>query len=79
LVVSAAMQTGALMIMGALGSVHDQHPTVQRGIVGMLLVYSFAWSVGWAPLTYVISTELPSASQRENTLRVAYTVKLVME
>jgi SP family sugar:H+ symporter-like MFS transporter len=67
------------MTMGALGTIHDPSTMVRQGIVGMLLVYSFAWSVGWAPLTYVISAELPSPSQREKTLRVAYTIKLVIE
>jgi hypothetical protein len=65
--------------MGGLGTVHDQSALIRQGIVAMLLVYSFAWSIGWAPLTYVIGAELPSAPLREVTLQMAYTVKLVTE
>jgi SP family sugar:H+ symporter-like MFS transporter len=78
-IISAALQTASLMAMGALGTAHDQTIPVRRGIVGMLLIYSFAWSMGWAPLTYVLSAELPSPPLREKTLLIAYTLKLVTE
>jgi SP family sugar:H+ symporter-like MFS transporter len=67
------------MTMGGLGTAHHQTTSIRQGIVGMLLVYSFAWSVGWAPLTYVVSAELPSPPLREKTLLIAYTSKLVTE
>jgi hypothetical protein len=76
---SAVLQSGSLMTMGILGTLHDQTVLVRQGIVAMLLVYSFGWSVGWAPLTYVIGAELPSAPLRETTLQMAYTLKLVTE
>jgi MFS transporter, SP family, sugar:H+ symporter len=78
LVASAFLQTAALLTMGGLGTA-DSSVTAAKGIVAMLLLYSFGWSVGYAPLTYVIAAELPSPYLREYTLRVAYTVKLIME
>jgi hypothetical protein len=65
--------------MGSLGTLDQTRIPAKEGIVAMLLVYSFGWSVGSAPLTYVLSAELPSPALRENTVRVAYSVKLVIE
>lgn len=65
--------------MGGLGMSDAKNRTAKEGIVAMLMVYSFGWSLAWAPLVYVLGAELPSAPLREMTLRVAYTVKLVTE
>lgn len=89
LIASSFLQTAALMIMGGLGVLAHASDTAtgaaaastnyKAGIVAMLILYSFGWSVGYAPLAYVVATELPSPFLREYTLRVAYSVKLVME
>lgn len=89
LIASALLQTAALMIMGGLGVVAHASDTAQgaasasagakAGIVAMLMLYSFGWSFGYAPLAYVVAAELPSPFLREHTLRMAYSVKLVME
>jgi SP family sugar:H+ symporter-like MFS transporter len=67
------------MTMGALGTVANPSIPMRQGIVAMLLVFSFGYEIGWAPITYLISTEIPTPSMRENTLRFGYTVKLIME
>ncbi|KAJ6119565.1 hypothetical protein N7523_003845 [Penicillium sp. IBT 18751x] len=77
--VSSTMQTAFLMTMGGLGTADASNVDAKKGIVAMLLLYSFSWSLGWAPLTYVIGAELPSAPLREMTLQIAYTIKLVTE
>lgn len=76
---SGIIQVGSLMSMGALGVNSNPGLSERRGIVAMLLIFSFAYSLGWAPLPYLISTEIPSPHTREHTLRLAYTVKLVAE
>lgn len=76
---SGLLQVGALLAMGALGVHANPSLSERRGIVAMLLVFSFGYCVGWAPLTYLIAAEVPSPALREHTLRVAYTVKLVTE
>lgn len=73
------MQTAFLMTMGGLGTADASNIGAKKGIVAMLLLYSFSWSLGWAPLTYVIGAELPSAPLREMTLQIAYTLKLITE
>lgn len=89
LIASAFLQTASLMIMGGLGVVAHASDTAQgaasassgakAGIVAMLMLYSFGWSFGYAPLAYVVAAELPSPFLREYTLRMAYSVKLIME
>lgn len=76
---SALLQTAALLTMGGLGTADSTVTAAKVGIVAMLLLYSFGWSVGYAPLAYVLAAELPSPYLREYTLRVAYAVKLIME
>lgn len=78
MLISSVLEAGALLMMGALGTAGGDKST-KEGIVAMLLLYSFSWSLGWAPLTYVMGSELPAAPLREYTLQIAYTVKLVTE
>lgn len=77
--VSGFLETASLMTMGGLGTADPSNTAAKEGIVAMLLLYSFGWSLAWAPLVYVLGAELPSAGLREMTLRIAYTVKLVTE
>ncbi|KAJ5370675.1 sugar transport protein [Penicillium cataractarum] len=77
--VSSTMQTAALMTMGALGTAGSSNVSAKQGIVAMLVIYSFSWSLGWAPLVYVLGAELPSSPLREMTLQIAYFVKLITE
>lgn len=79
LIFSAFLQTAALLTMGGLGTSDSSITAAKSGIVAMLLLYDFGWSFGFAPLAYVVAAELPSPYLREYTLRVAYTVKLLME
>lgn len=67
------------MTMGALGVQSSPSGRLREGIVSTVLVFSFGYSVGWAPLTYLIGTEVPSPQKREHTLRFGYAVKPVME
>ncbi|OKL60827.1 hypothetical protein UA08_03813 [Talaromyces atroroseus] len=83
LITSAFVQTVALFTMGGLGtadpSTSSDSVSIKAGIVAMLLLFSFGWSFGYAPLAYVVAAEIPSPYLREYTLNVGYTVKLVME
>lgn len=76
---SSCLQTVFLMTMGALGTTDASNVSAKQGIVAMLVLYSFSWSLGWAPLVYVLGAELPSSPLREMTLQIAYTVKLVTD
>lgn len=67
------------MTMGGLGTADAGNESAKQGIVAMLMIFSFSWSLGWAPLTYVIGAELPSSPLREMTLQLAYLMKLLTE
>jgi hypothetical protein len=77
--VSSSLQTVFMMTMGALGTAAPSNTGAKKGIVAMLLLYSFSWSLGWAPIVYVLGAELPSPPLREMTLQIAYTIKLITE
>lgn len=83
LIISASLQTVSLLIMGGLGtadpSTSSDSEAVKAGIVAMLLLFSFGWCFGYAPLAFVVAADPPSPYLREYTLNVGHTVKLVME
>lgn len=69
--------------MGGLGtadpSTSSDSEAVKAGIVAMLLLFSFGWCFGYAPLAFVVAADPPSPYLREYTLNVGHMVKLVME
>ncbi|KAK4934884.1 hypothetical protein LTR10_023957 [Elasticomyces elasticus] len=78
LLFGAAVQTIALMTMGGLGMAKPVTAQYKIGIVSMLALMSAGFSVGWAPLTYVVTTDLPALRLRDYTLRVGFVVNVVM-
>lgn len=78
LLVGAAVQTGALMAMGGLGLASPITRSDKIGIISMLGLMGVGFSLGWAPLTYVVTTELPALRLRDHTLRLGFIVNVVM-
>ena len=74
---SLMLQVVKLVIVGVYGAANASVPAVKAGMLAIILLYSFGWSSGYAPLAYVVAAELPSPHLHEYTLRVGYTVKLV--
>lgn len=70
LLVGAVVQTAALMTMGALG-VHTPNYTEKSAIVAMLSLFMVGFNIGWAALTYVVTTEIPALRLRDNSQRIA--------
>jgi len=64
------------MTMGALGTIASPSTTVKSAIVAMLSVFLSGFAIGWAPLTYVVTTELPSLHLRDQSQRVASLVNV---
>lgn len=65
------------MTMGGLGTASSPSFEVKTGIVAMISVFAFGFSLGWAPLTYVVTTELPSLHLRDQSQRIASLVNVV--
>ncbi|KIX10583.1 uncharacterized protein Z518_01667 [Rhinocladiella mackenziei CBS 650.93] len=78
LLAGAAVQTAALMVMGGLGTADPVTDPLKIGIISMLALMTAGFSLGWAPLTYVVTTELPALRLRDYTLRVGFVVNVVM-
>ncbi|KAH6673458.1 general substrate transporter [Halenospora varia] len=78
LLAGAAIQTAALMTMGGLGTSSPVIYSEKIGIVSMISVMAFGFSIGWGPLTYVVSTELPALRLRDYTLRVGFVANVII-
>ncbi|KAH7394268.1 putative sugar transporter [Phaeosphaeria sp. MPI-PUGE-AT-0046c] len=78
LLIGAAVQTVALISMGSLGTPSVITPSLKIAIVAMLTLMSSGFSIGWAPLTYVVTTEIPALKLRDHTLRLGFFVNVVM-
>jgi SP family sugar:H+ symporter-like MFS transporter len=62
--------------MGGLGTTVNPSVAVKTAIVAMVTVFSVGFSLGWAPLTYVVTTELPALHLRDQTQRIASLVNV---
>lgn len=66
------------MTMGGLGTPKPVTPSYKIGIVSCLAVMGVSFSLAWAPLTYVVTTELPTLRLRDHSLRVGFVTNVIM-
>lgn len=73
LVISGTIiQIAGLITMGALGVQTPVPTSAKNGIVGCMFLFTAGFSLGWAPLTYVVITEVPSIKLRDKTQRFCF-------
>ncbi|KAJ3951634.1 hypothetical protein N0V92_011948 [Colletotrichum tropicale] len=77
LLVGAVLQFAAIVTMGSLGTVSDPSFAVKTGIVAMLTVFAASYVLAWAPLNYVVSTEIPALRLRDASQRTASMVNVL--
>lgn len=77
LLAGAGVQLAGLLAMGSLGTVVNPSAAVKTAIVAMLSIFAFGFALGWGPLTYVVTTEIPSLRLRDQSQRVASLVNIV--
>lgn len=70
LLIGAVVQSAALLTMGGLG-VHTPSYSQKSAVVAMLSFFTVGFNIGWAALTYVVTTEIPTLRLRDNSQRVA--------
>ncbi|KAJ8112649.1 hypothetical protein OPT61_g5023 [Boeremia exigua] len=63
----ALIQCGSLFTMGGLGTQANPSYAAKAGIVSMVTVFTVGFQIGWAPLSHVISAEIPSQRNRDAT------------
>lgn len=75
---SSAIMTVAMMTMGGLGigAVTDAR---KNGIIAMMALFPLGFSTGWAPLSYVVTTEISALRLRDLTSRVGFTTNVIMK
>jgi len=67
----------AIVTMGALGTVSNPSFGVKSGIVAMLTLFGSGFTFAFAPLNYVITTEIPALRLRDASQRTASIVNVV--
>lgn len=80
LFVSSAVMIAGLFAMGGIGTQPTPLSTAsKRGIMSMITIFGVGFSIGWAPLTYVVATEIPALRLREHTLRLGFLVNVIFK
>ncbi|KAM0292366.1 hypothetical protein ACHAPQ_008239 [Fusarium lateritium] len=77
LLTSAGWMFAAIITMGALGTVSNPSFGVKSGIVAMLTLFGSGFTFAFAPLNYVITTEIPALRLRDASQRTASIVNVV--
>lgn len=70
------IQVSAIMTMGGLGTIAKPTTAHKNAIVAMLTIFISGFVVGWAPITYVVTTEVPSLRLRDASQRTASIVNV---
>ncbi|KAF6841064.1 sugar transporter [Colletotrichum musicola] len=77
LMIGAVWQFAAIVTMGSLGTVPDPSFAVKTSIVAMLTVFAAGYVFAWAPLNYVVTTEIPALRLRDASQRTASMVNVL--
>lgn len=75
-----SIQIAALFVMGGLGASSSDPPAPFKvGIICMLTVFGFGFCAGWAPVSHILSAEIPSTRLRDMTYRTASAVNIIIQ
>ncbi|KAJ5119510.1 hypothetical protein N7448_010179 [Penicillium atrosanguineum] len=75
-IAGSMVQIAALFTMGGLGTASPITKQESAGIASMIAVFAVGFGLGWGPLTYVVVTELPALSLRDQSQRVSALVNI---
>ncbi|RMJ17677.1 hypothetical protein CDV36_002658 [Fusarium kuroshium] len=73
---SAGWMFSAIVTMGALGTVTNPSFGIKSGIVAMLTLFGSGFTFAFAPLNYVVTTEIPALRLRDASQRTASIVNV---
>lgn len=71
------MQAPWLFAVAYLGSKANPSPEDSKALVASVLLFNFFFSGTWAPVAYIIASEIGTGSLREKTMAFASTVNVV--
>lgn len=75
--IGGGIQCAALLTMGGLGTITPATDQINIAIVSMMVIYLAGFTFGWAPVVYILTSELPSARLRDITFRSGSVVNVV--
>lgn len=76
---SSFCMCSALVTMGGLGVQEPVTTERMKGVIGLMIVFGCSFSLGWGPMTYVVTTEVTSLRLRDLTSRVGFFVNVVFK
>ncbi|ODQ73395.1 hypothetical protein LIPSTDRAFT_104968 [Lipomyces starkeyi NRRL Y-11557] len=76
LFIGGMLQFAAILSMGSLGTQKETLQT-KTGIVALLVIFAGCYVFSWAPMAYVISSEVPALRLRDATQRTAGVANIV--
>ncbi|KAL4779739.1 general substrate transporter [Aspergillus varians] len=76
LMFSSVMMLLALVAMGGLGVNEPVTTPRMKGVIALMVIFGAAFGSGWAPLTYVVVTEVTSMRLRDYTSRLGFAVNV---
>ncbi|KAF5027092.1 hypothetical protein F66182_804 [Fusarium sp. NRRL 66182] len=68
----------AMITMGSIGVETPVDDGRKRGILAMMGLFACGFAMGWAPLSYVVTTEISALRLRDLTSRVGFTANVIM-
>ena len=71
------LQALFLFLMGGFGSANLLTDGMKTGIIVGMMLYGVAFSLSWAPLTYVVVTEVSALRLRDKTQRVSASANIL--
>lgn len=71
MIMGAAIQMFALYIMGGLGTRENPSFPVRQAITAMVSLFGIGFTLGWAPLSHVVTAEIPTTRLRDVTYATA--------
>ncbi|OOQ90959.1 putative sugar transporter [Penicillium brasilianum] len=72
------VQAAALFTMGGLGTARTTTRPESTAIASMVAIFGVGFGMGWAPLTYVVVTELPALSLRDHSQRISFLTNIAV-
>ncbi|KAH8883538.1 sugar transporter [Thozetella sp. PMI_491] len=79
LLISAIIQCASIMTVGGLGLIANPSSEVKIAIVAMVTVFGCGFILAWAPLTYVVTTEIAPLRLRDVTQRTGAIVNVFFQ
>jgi sugar porter (SP) family MFS transporter len=77
LLIGSVVMTTFLFVLGGLGTIAVPNDTQKSGIVACVMMFNVTFAMSWAPLSYVVIAEIPTARLREKTVSLSTSLSVI--